>query len=259
MEGWLLYAMWDVWPRQKSEGLAGPGRWAVECRGLKTKPQAGVGWTVARPRHIAVEGPVGVGKGAVARRLAAALGLQAVLERPQDNPFLASFQQDQATYAFQTQVFFLISRQQVLSQLQQGDLFSAGTVTDFLFERERIFAALHLGAEELALYDRIHAVVKERIPKPDVVIYLQARPHVLMERLKARGPDPHRPVLKDLEEMNRVYSEFFFHYSGTPLLVVNTSDVDLDRDDEEMRHLAMEVLRLRGGTQHYIPRTHSQR
>ncbi|MBI5493487.1 MAG: deoxynucleoside kinase [Deltaproteobacteria bacterium] len=207
-----------------------------------------------RPRHIAVEGPIGAGKSAVAERLAAALGLETVLDNPRDNPFLEAFLGDKARYAFQAQVFFLLNRHQLLARLTQGDLFSAGTVTDFLFERERIFAALHLSPEELALYDRIHAVVRERVPRPDLVVYLQAPAEVLHQRLRHRGPDPHRPALRDLEEMNRVYNDFFFHYADTPLLVVNTADVDLSRDDTELRALATEILKLRGGTRHYIPR-----
>jgi deoxyadenosine/deoxycytidine kinase len=197
-----------------------------------------------------------VGKSVVASRLAHVLGARAMLEPAGGNPFLEQFQQDRRKYAFQTQVFYLLARHQMLQEILQGDLFSGGTVTDFLFERERIFAALHLAPAELTLYERIYQVVKDRVPRPDLVIYLQARPEVLHGRIRRRGGQtPAGPSLKELEELSSVYNEFFFHYQATPLLVVNTSDVNLADDEEEVRHLATEVRHSRGGARHYIPRT----
>ncbi|MEW5855652.1 MAG: deoxynucleoside kinase [Myxococcota bacterium] len=214
----------------------------------------------AAPRHIAVEGPPGAGKSLVATRLAELMGARAVLEPQGANPFLEHFLRDKRKYAFQTQVFYLLARHQQLQDLIQGDLFSGGTVTDYLFERERIFAALTLSKDEQSLYERIYQVVRERVPRPDLVIYLQARPDVLYARLRRRGQThPPAPALRELEEMTDVYNDFFFHYQATPLLVVNTNDVNLADDEEEVRQLALEAMRARAGARHYIPRMHSQR
>lgn len=209
----------------------------------------------ARPRHIAVEGPMGVGKTALASKLAKALGSEALLETQGSNPFLEPFLKEPAKYAFQCQVFFALSRHQALQALRQGELFSPGTVTDFMLERERVFSAVHLTPHELSLYDRIYAVVKDRVPAPDLVVYLQARPDVLFERLRKRDPaQKPRVTLKDLEELCRVYNDFFFHYETTPLLVVNTTEVDVSASDEQVALLAREVQRPRAGSRHYIPR-----
>lgn len=207
-----------------------------------------------RPRHVTVEGLAGVGKTAVAHRLAALWGYRALPEPAADNPFLEPFFKDRARYALQAQLFSLLARHQLLTGLTQGDLFTHGTVTDVLFERDRLQATLHLSVEELALYDRVHAVVRERVPRPDLVIYLQARPDVVAERLRGRRmPLGGVPPGALLEDWARTYNDFFFHYDRTPLLVVNTNDVDLTRDDEALRLLATEALRPRGGTRHYNP------
>jgi deoxyadenosine/deoxycytidine kinase len=207
----------------------------------------------AKPKYIAVEGPEGVGKTAVAKRLAHALGARTLLENADDNPFLEAFYRDTHKVAFQAQVFFLLSRHQLLQSLAQPDLFSGGTVADFLFERERVFAALCLNPDERALYDRIHHVVRDRVPKPDLVIYLQSRPEALSVRLRAQPGQTRRPRPWELEELVRTYNDFFFHYNSTPLLVVNASDVDLTTDDEELGHLSQQVQRHRKGAWHYHP------
>jgi len=198
---------------------------------------------------------MGAGKTALATKLAGSLGSVALLEPVGGNPFLEPFFKEPSKYAFQAQVFFALSRHQALQPLRQGDLFSPGTVTDFMLERERVFSALHLGPHELVLYERIYQVVKNQAPAPDLVIYLQARPEVLLERMRRRDP-PQKPrvTLKELEDLCRVYNDFFFHYESTPLIVVNTSDVDVAANDDQVGHLAREVLRPRAGSRHYIPR-----
>ena len=203
---------------------------------------------------MVVEGLAGAGKTAVAHRLAHLWGYRALPEPVGENPFLESFFKDRSRYALQAQLFSLLARQQLLAALAQGDLFTQGTVTDVLFERDRLQAALHLGPDELALYDKIYTVVRERVPPADLVIYLQARPDVLHDRLRARRmPLGGVPSLQTLEEWTRTYNDAFFHYARTPLLVVNINDVDLARDDDALKRVAAEAMRARGGTRHYNP------
>ena len=202
-----------------------------------------------------MEALAGVGKTAVVHRLATLLGYRPVLENTADNPFLESFHRDRKRYALQAQLFFLVSRGQWLGAMRQPDLFSQGVVTDVLLDRDHLQAALCLSGEELAIYERVHAVVRERVPTPDLVVYLSAEPRVVLERLKARRSSVGAlPGLRDIEEAVAVYNRFFFHFERAPLLVVDTSAVDLATSDAEMRALAQEVVRPRGGVRHYNPR-----
>jgi deoxyadenosine/deoxycytidine kinase len=178
-----------------------------------------------------------------------------VLAEPvEENPFLASFYQDRRKHAFQTQLFFLLSRFQQQQQLFQQDLFSQVTVADYLFAKDRIFASLTLDANELALYQRIYEMLGPRVVKPDLVVYLQARSEVLLSRIRKRARDFERGMDPAyLEALAKAYSDFFFHYDETPLLVVNVSDVDLTVPGDEVEALLAVIRRHRKGTQHYIP------
>jgi deoxyadenosine/deoxycytidine kinase len=206
-----------------------------------------------RARYIAVEGPIGVGKTTLATALAERLGGRAVLEAVEENPFLPAFYQDRPKHALKTQLFFLLSRFQHQQQLFQQDLFSQVTVADYLFAKDRIFAALTLDPNELALYERVWELLGPRVVRPDLVIFLQARLDVLLSRIRKRGREFERRFdASYLDALSKAYSDFFFHYDETPLLVVNASDVDLD-SEADLEPLVAVVRKHRKGTQHYIP------
>jgi deoxyadenosine/deoxycytidine kinase len=207
-----------------------------------------------RPRHIAIEGPIGVGKTALAQILAERLGGRLVLEQPQENPFLPGFYADRRKYAFQAQLFFLLSRFQQQEALLQQDLFSQSTVADYLFAKDRIFASLTLEPAELALYQQVYDLLGPRVASPDLVVYLQARTEVLVSRIKRRGRDYERGIEPAyLDALAKAYRDFFFHYEDTPLLVVNTSDIDFEANPEDLETLLTVIGRHRKGTSHYVP------
>lgn len=209
---------------------------------------------MADHRYIVVEGPIGVGKSSLTNILAERVHARRVMEVVEENPFLSSFYGDKAKFAFQTQMFFLLSRFKQQQELFQQDLFSAVTVSDYLFAKDRIFAHLTLDPNELALYERVFEALGPRVTKPDLVIYLQARMDVLMARIRKRGREFERkfdPAY--LEDLCRRYNEFFFHYTETPLLVVNTSDIDFVNNAEDLENLINVVRQTKKGTHHYQP------
>ncbi|HEX5611829.1 MAG TPA: deoxynucleoside kinase [Burkholderiales bacterium] len=181
----------------------------------------------ARFRHIAIEGPIGAGKTTLARRLAARLDAEPVLERPAENPFLGRFYSDMARYALPTQLFFLFQRVQQLEPLVQSDLFGKPVVADFLIDKDPLFARITLSADELVLYQKIYDALRPRSPTPDLVIYLQARPATLIERVKRRGVGYERDVGEEyLALVAETYARFFHHYSAAPLLIVNSENLN---------------------------------
>lgn len=207
-----------------------------------------------RPRYIAVEGPIGVGKTALAQILSDRLGARLVTEGTEENPFLRGFYADRRKYAFQAQIFFLLSRFQQQQALFQQDLFSQSTVAEYLFARDRIFATLALAPEELSLYDRVYELLGPRVVKPDLVVYLQARTDVLLARIRKRGRDYERSIDAGwVEALTKAYNEFFFHYEETPLLVVNASDIDIEGNPEDVEALLSVIKKHRKGRQHYVP------
>jgi deoxyadenosine/deoxycytidine kinase len=209
---------------------------------------------MAKAKYIVVEGPIGVGKTSLAKILAAEFKARSVFERVDENPFLPKFYKSRETYAFQNQIFFLINRYQQQMELGQQDLFDQGTVADYLFAKDRIFAALTLSAEELNLYQQIYALLNTRVPKPDLVVYLQARPEVLYKRIKKRDKKYERGVTFEyITEVAQAYNQFFFHYDETPLLVVNTSEIDFVSSSKDLADLIKEINSMGSGTQHYIP------
>jgi deoxyadenosine/deoxycytidine kinase len=205
-------------------------------------------------RYIVVEGPIGVGKSSLTNIVAERFSARRVMEVVEENPFLASFYADRAKYAFQTQMFFLLSRFKQQQDLFQQDLFSSVTVSDYLFAKDRIFANLTLQADELSLYERMFDALQPRVTKPDLVIYLQARLDVLLARIKKRGREFERKFDPQyLEGLCKAYNDFFFHYVDTPLLVVNTSDIDFVNNPADLEDLLSVIRQTRKGTVHYQP------
>ena len=209
-------------------------------------------------QYIAIEGPIGVGKTSLAQRLAARLDATTVLEET-ENPFLADFYAGRAGAALQTQLFYLLNRHRQQLSLRQGDLFAQATVADYLFDRDKIFAYLNLDDNELFIYQRLYDLLVTDVSPPDLVVYLQAPTDVLMRRLKERPredddavPDPAADYVR---ELNEAYQHYFFHYSATPLLVVETSQVDLAGNDEALDDLLRQIAGMGRGTRYYVPRT----
>jgi deoxyadenosine/deoxycytidine kinase len=206
------------------------------------------------PRYIAIEGPIGVGKTSLVELLAQRLQAQAILEATEENPFLKDFYRDMRRYAFQTQLYFLLSRYRQQQELLQFDLFRQRLVCDYLFARDRIFAYLTLDDNELALYEKLHLLLEPRVPKPEVVIYLQADVETMYKRITLRGRAYEREIPRDyLEDLVQAYNHFFFHYTETPLLVINTNDIDFVRRKEDLEDLVKQIAEVKRGTQYYVP------
>jgi len=205
--------------------------------------------------HLAVEGPIGVGKTTVVELLAKQLEAETVLEEWSTNPFLHGFYDGKHGAAFQAELFFLLSRHRQLQELQQRQLFSQATLTDYMFEKSRLFAYLNLDDSELLIFDKLYALLAESLPRPDLVLYLQAPTEVLQKRLALRARPEERPLSGEyLSELNRAYNHYFFHYSATPLLVVNTADVDFVQHAEDLDDLLKQLRNMGKGTQYYVPR-----
>ncbi|MEK7476711.1 MAG: deoxynucleoside kinase [Candidatus Coatesbacteria bacterium] len=206
------------------------------------------------PKYIVVEGPIGVGKTTVAEALAREINARVVLEAVEENPFLPRFYKDMRSFAFQTQLFFLLSRYRQQQDLQQGELFKKNTVADYLFAKDRLFAYLTLEEEELKLYERLHGMLNERILKPDLVIYLHASAEVLLDRVRGRGRAWERAISREyLEEVVRAYNYYFFHFSEAPLMVVNTNEVDLAHNPAQLKDLVRRMGEVRSGTHYFKP------
>ena len=205
-------------------------------------------------RYIAVEGPIGVGKTTLVEMLAEELSGETLFEMVEENPFLANFYKDRKKFAFQTQLFFLLNRYQQQKNLAQVDLFSTTIISDYLFAKDRIFAYLALDENELGLYEQVFRLLDARIPKPDLVIYLQASKEVLVDRIMKRNHEYEKDIETEyLENLIDAYNKFFFYYNDTPLLVVNTTEIDFVAKPADLSNLVKEIRSLKGGTQHYIP------
>jgi len=205
-------------------------------------------------RYIVIEGPIGVGKTSLAMLLAKEFNARCILEKPEENPFLPHFYRDRKKYAFQTQIFFLLNRFQQQKEISQLDLFNQITLCDYLFAKDRIFASLNLDDHELALYEQIFQLLNGQIPSPDLVIFLQARPEVLLHRIKSRNVTYEKEIdLEYLKTLTEGYNYYFFHYDQTPLLVVNTSEIDFVNRREDFDQLVREIKQMKKGTWYFIP------
>ncbi|MEK6718891.1 MAG: deoxynucleoside kinase [candidate division NC10 bacterium] len=210
--------------------------------------------TPAPPRYIVVDGPIGVGKTSLVDLLSERLGARKLLEVAEDNPFLPTFYKDPRRHAFQTQLWFLLNRFRQQQELGQFDLFRQTLVADYLFAKDKIFAYLTLEDHELALYERVHALLQVRVPTPDLVIFLQATTDALLQRIAIRGKGYEREIgRKYLDDLNAAYTHFFFHYTASPLLVVNTSDIDFVNRREDFEDLIEKIGQTRAGMHYYVP------
>jgi deoxyadenosine/deoxycytidine kinase len=209
---------------------------------------------LSRFRFVAVEGPIGVGKTSVAQLLAQRLDARATLEEWSQNPFLKDFYDARPGAAFQVEMFYLLSRYRQQQGLAQPDLFKEQVLVDYVFEKSKLFANLNLEDSELVIFDKLYALLGESVPRPDLVVYLQASTEVLLKRIRSRGRKEEKGLSEEyLAEVNRAYNYYFFHYSATPLLVVNTSDVDFVKNPDDLEDLVKQITNMGRGTQYYVP------
>lgn len=197
-----------------------------------------------RFRYLVIEGPIGAGKTSLAKRLAARLSADLVLEQPAENPFIARFYQDMARYALPAQLFFLFQRARMIEPLKQRDMFARPAVADFLLDKDLLFARVTLSGDEFALYQKIYDALRPQAPAPDLVIYLQAQPAVLIERVRRRAAGFERGISEEyLALLAESYARFFYHYAAAPLLIVNSENLNFVERDADFELL---VSRVRG-------------
>lgn len=210
--------------------------------------------TETPPRFIAIEGPIGVGKTTLTRKLAERLSFDLLLEQAEDNPFLPRFYANQRQAALSTQLFFLLQRAQQLADLKEDDLFEQTTIADFLFQKDPLFARSTLDQDELALYQQVYDKLEVDMPTPDLVIYLQAPIKVLKERIAQRGIKHERHIdLQYLEQINDAYSQYFLDYTEAPLLIINAADIDFANNDQHFEQLLQYLLEISGGRHYFNP------
>ena len=204
--------------------------------------------------YIAIEGPIGVGKTSLAELLSKELGARLVLEDFEDNPFLPDFYNDPERFGFQTQLFFLLQRYRQQQDLRQVDMFQKLLITDYMFVKDRLFASLNLGDKEMHLYDTVASLLERNIIKPDLVIYLQADTDVLMKNIEKRGRSMERNVTWEyIDALNQVYTEYFFRYQDTPLVIINTINIDFVENENDLKEVIDYIRQPVSGTKFFNP------
>ena len=206
------------------------------------------------PGYIVVEGPIGVGKTTLANKLAASFDSNLLLEGAEDNPFLEKFYDDPGAAALPTQLFFLLQRARQLTAMNQEDMFNPVRVADFLIEKDRLFAELTLGSDELDLYEQVYTSLTIDIPRPDLVVYLQAPVEVLLERIQKRGLKHERFIeAAYLQRLCDSYIQFFYQYNNAPLLIVNAADIDFANNDDDYNLLHQQIAEVKTGRHYFNP------
>ena len=206
------------------------------------------------PRYIVVEGPIGVGKTSLARRLAESFNSDLILEQPGENPFLERFYSNRRTAALPTQLFFLFQRARQIEEIRQSDLFSPVRIADFLLEKDRLFAELNLDPNELTLYQQVYETLNLDPPSPDLVVYLQAPPDVLMRRVAGRGLAYEKAIEAGyLERLGEAYARFFYEYDAAPLLIVNAAAIDPIHRESDYQELLQAIHRIKRGRHFFNP------
>ena len=209
---------------------------------------------MSNPGYIVIEGPIGVGKTTLAKKLAQTFGSELLLEGAAENPFMAKFYENPKAAALPTQLFFLLQRARQMQEMRQGDMFNPVRVSDFLMEKDRLFAELTLDDDELKLYEQVYDQLTLDVPVPDMVIYLQAPVEVLLDRIETRGIQHERLIeAAYLQRLSDAYIEFFYHYSDAPLLIVNAKDVDFANNDNDYQQLLQRVTSVRSGRHFFNP------
>ena len=204
--------------------------------------------------YIIIEGTIGVGKTSLAKILSKKIDAKIILEEFEDNPFLPDFYKNPKRYAFQTQLFFLLSRYRQQIEFQQIDIFSKSIISDYMFMKDRIFAALNLDDKEIALYDKIATILEKNITYPDLIIFLQSDTERLMENIKKRGRSYEMNMdWNYIDSLNQIYNEFFFRYNNSPLLIINTNDIDFVNDQEDLNEILNIIRSPINGTKYYNP------
>ncbi|HSP89139.1 MAG TPA: deoxynucleoside kinase [Ignavibacteriaceae bacterium] len=208
-------------------------------------------------KYIAIEGVIGAGKTALAKKIKEKLNAELILEQFETNPFLENFYSNRKRFAFQTQMFFLINRFKQQEVLNQENLFTDYFVSDYIFEKDRIFAYLNLSGEELKLYESIFPLLERNLRKPDLIVYLQSSSDRLMHNIKKRGRKMERNLTRSyIEELNEAYNNFFFKFNNSPLLIVNASEIDFVQNEEDFSELFKQIFREdRGFTEYFKPET----
>jgi deoxyguanosine kinase len=204
--------------------------------------------------YVAIEGVIGVGKTSFAQILSERMSARLVLEKFEENPFLEDFYIDPERYAFQTQLYFLLSRYRQQLELKQVDLFSNFLISDYMFDKDKLFAHLNLNEKEFVLYNLIAQLLEKEIPKPDLVIFLQASTDRLMTNIKQRGRSYEREISREyIESLNQIYNEYFFRYKASPLLIINTDDIDFVHNEDDLNELFALLKKPVSGTVYYKP------